>query len=229
MSNRRYTQFFYTLRHRPTLLDCTFIVNPADAAGLGITSGSLKGPGISNVFMHTTQTPGSANGYLNPNPAVGSILVQLQDNYAGMLSFDSGIYSPNSGTPLTATVAHTAYVITALGTATAAQWLAVGLPAGQVAQIGSAFVATASGTIGGAAAVQAPSVSSIASIEAVGLPSMTLSSSGNSIFGQGSGAYVLFQALGPTSSGSTVPIPEQPATGTTISLTLYLSNYGQGF
>jgi hypothetical protein len=36
----------------PVLLDCNFVVDPANGNGAGVRN--VKGPGISNVFMHTT-------------------------------------------------------------------------------------------------------------------------------------------------------------------------------
>ncbi len=50
MANRRFTQFFYTLHNYPVLLDCNFVVTPTDPSGIA----SLKGPGISAVYMHST-------------------------------------------------------------------------------------------------------------------------------------------------------------------------------
>lgn len=52
MANRWFTQFFYTLHKKPTLLDCNFVVDAANGNGLGIRS--LKGPGIARVFMNST-------------------------------------------------------------------------------------------------------------------------------------------------------------------------------
>lgn len=52
MANRRFYQFFNTLHHKPVLLDCSFIVDQTNANGLGVRS--VKGPGISNVFMNTS-------------------------------------------------------------------------------------------------------------------------------------------------------------------------------
>jgi hypothetical protein len=52
MANRWSTQFFGTLEKKPFQLSCNFVVDPTNQNGLGISS--LKGPGIANVFMHTT-------------------------------------------------------------------------------------------------------------------------------------------------------------------------------
>ena len=52
MANSQFEQFFWTKHNFPVLIDCNFIVDPANGNGLGIRS--LKGPGVLNVFMHTT-------------------------------------------------------------------------------------------------------------------------------------------------------------------------------
>ncbi len=71
MANRLYTRSFNTKHAKPVLLDCNFVVDSTNGNGLGIRS--LKGPGIQNVFMHTTTTPGVGNnGVENPNPQGGT-------------------------------------------------------------------------------------------------------------------------------------------------------------
>jgi hypothetical protein len=52
MSNARYTQFFYTPHKAPVLLDCNFIIDPANGNGYGVRA--LKGQGISRVYMNST-------------------------------------------------------------------------------------------------------------------------------------------------------------------------------
>ena len=113
----------------------------------------------------------------NPNPAPGTIQVQLQDNYSRYLGGFWGFVSPVSGTPLTSVAAHTAYTIVSLGTATLAQWQAVGLPVGITPAVGATFVATASQSIGGSAAVEVVKTtgSGIDTIEVMGDPNVTLS------------------------------------------------------
>jgi hypothetical protein len=48
------SQFIYNKHTMPVLLDCNFVVDVTNGNGLGIRN--LKGPGIANVFMHTTNT-----------------------------------------------------------------------------------------------------------------------------------------------------------------------------
>lgn len=197
----------------PVLLSCNFIVDSTNGNGLGIRS--LKGAGIPNVFMHTTATPGLGNhSKLNPNPAAGVILLQFDNQFNRYLSGSSGLVSPLSGSSLTAVVNHVPYTIVSLGTATLAQWQAVGFPVGVVPAVGASFIATASATIGGSAAVQASTASGIDSIEVIGDPNQTLQ---NSNVYQNGGAQIVLQCL---LSG----VRTQPADGTVISLSSMFSN-----
>lgn len=203
----------YQYEAYPVLLSCNFIVDSTNGNGLGIRS--LKGSGIGNVFMHTTATPGLGNyAYLNPNPGTGIVLVQLQNQFSRLLGAFGGQGSPISGTPLTATVSNVTYTIVSLGTATAAQWLAAGVPPGMVPAVGLSFVAKQTATIGGSAVVEAPGASGYGHLELIGDPNVSLQ---NSNVYQNGGGQILFQAI----VGTT---PTAPANGTVISLNLYLSN-----
>lgn len=206
MANRYLNQFYYTFHKMPALVDCNFIVDSTNGNGLGIRS--LKGPGIKAVYMHTTQTPAAGN----PNPGSGVIVVQLQDNWFRYFGGFSGQVQPVSGTPLTATTANVAYVITSLGTATAAQWQAVGLPAGFVPAVGMAFIATASATIGGSATVEvsAAAGSGIDHIEVLGDPNTTINT-------PAAPSQIILQCF----AGGT---KTAPADGSVIGLSFYLSN-----
>jgi hypothetical protein len=206
MANRWLNQFYYTLHKMPVLIDCNFIVDPANGNGLGIRS--LKGPGVANVFMHTTATPAPGN----PNPAPGVIMLELQDTYFRYFGGFTGWEGPLSGTPLTATTANTTYVITSLGTATAAQWYAVGLPEYLIPTVGQAFVATASATIGGSATVEVPATggAGIDTIETIGDPNQTIGT-------PQAPSYIMLQCF-------FEGVVTAPATGSVINLTSYLSN-----
>jgi len=157
----------------------------------------------------------AANGF---NPSAGIIVVQLQETlkryYQG--SFQSG-YAV-TGAALTATVADVVYVINALGTATLAQWQAVGLPIGITPAVGVSFIATASGTIGGSASVKAAGSSGVASVEYVGDPNLTLQSSKKLIMGVSSGAYLIFKCF--DYAGAVVA----PLAQSQMNMDIYLSN-----
>lgn len=175
MSNRRYYQFMYTPHVKPVILDCAFTVNAADSGGFGVTG--VSGTGIKNVYMHTSSTPATGN----PNPANGVIIITLRDNYSAFLGMDWSVEAPLTGTPSSSTTANTSYAITALGTATTAQWQAVGLPVGVTPAVGAAFTATASASIGGSATVDSIKTSGAGfdHIEVLGNPSKTIAPVGN--------------------------------------------------
>lgn len=203
MANRYLTQFFYTFHKMPVLLDCNFIVDSTNGNGLGIRS--LKGPGIANVFMNTSSTPATGN----PNPAPGVILLELQDTYFKYFGGFSGQVSPVS-TSSTSTTANAAQVITVLGTATLAQWQAVGFPIGNTPAVGAAFIPTSSAVIGGSAQVASTVASGIDHIEVVGDPNQTINAPA------GTNQIVLACYLNTTLTA--------PSNGTVINLTTYLSN-----
>ena len=170
---------FYAPHVRPVLIDCNFVVDSTNGNGLGIRS--LKGQGVANIFMNTSQPPGrGTNGYLNPNPAAGNILVQLSDNYNRSYGGSASFIPKLSGPPIVITAANltvgTLYVIVSLGTSTAADWLAVGVPPGVTPAVGVAFVATSTGAGAGTGAVEVPFAAGagIDHIETIGNPNLSL-------------------------------------------------------
>jgi hypothetical protein len=220
MANRAWMNFghFYANLTSPDLVSCNFIVDSTNGNGLGIRS--LKSNGyVKNVFMHTSATPGQTipgQGIVNPNPAAGYILVQMADNYARSIIGLSNLVSPLSGTNLPITsglVVGNPYVITVLGTSTAADWLAIGLPAGLVPTVGQSFIAIAAGSGSGSGMVQAPSNSGIETIETIGDPNQSSGPQGVS----NQGAWFLLQCL-------KADVLTAPANGTTICLSSLLDS-----
>lgn len=188
----------YTNICKPEIVNCTFKVNSADTGGLGVTS--LKSNGyVEYVFMHTSQTPGSVNGYLNPNPAAGYAVVKFKNNFNYFLHDFQGQAVPPTNTSTTATTANVVYQITALGTATLAQWQAVGFPAGFTPAVGAAFVATASATIGGSATVGTAGVPTSPNMTIVGDPNQTIA---NSNVAGNAGAMAIVQFASFSASGT---------------------------
>jgi hypothetical protein len=212
VANRTFTRQFYTFHEYPVLVDCNFIVDSTNGNGLGIRS--LKGEGVKAVYMHTSATPAAGN----PNPPAGYIYLQFTDAYFRYFGGFSGQVSPVSGTPLTATTAHSVYTIVSLGTATLAQWQAVGFPAGVTPTVGASFIATASATIGGSAAVEVPATtgSGIDHIEAIGDANQTIHTSGYTN-GVRNPPYLILACFNQNAITA-------PANGTAISLASYLSN-----
>lgn len=229
MANRNWANSrMYTGHVMPVLLDCNFVVDSANGNGLGIRS--LKGPYVQNVFMHTSASAGPGNSnpqtpnmvVTNPNPAAGTIIVQLQDNYNRILTGGHAIVSP-IGTPSnTPSAQFAAQIIITLGTTTAAQWLAAGLPAGVVPAVGAAFIAASAGAIGGTGTVAptAAAGSGIFSIETVGDSNQAIAPS---ISLQGFGAQLILQCRNASGSSAASAIAA-PVDGSVISLSFLLSN-----
>lgn len=118
---------FYSNIVKPIKIDLNYIVDATN--GLGIRS--LKSNGyVRNVFMHTSTTPASNDGYLNPNPANGYALIQMKQNFNKFLGGFTGFVSPVTGSNIN--IADSAvltvgnpYVITAVGTVPAPQFTVV--------------------------------------------------------------------------------------------------------
>lgn len=219
MANRNFSSGgkIYSMHTMPVLIDCNFVVDATNGNGLGIRS--LKGPLVQNVFMHTS-APLAGSG--NPNPAPGTIVIQLQDNYNRSLSGFSSIVASLSAGALqidaAALTAGVAYVITVVGDATAAQWQAVGVPPGVTPALGVAFIALNTGAGGGTLLSRVNPAASSAStfvVETVGDPNQTLSPNPNA--NQGFGGQIILRCR---SAASDIT----PANGTVISIAMYLNN-----
>ncbi len=210
MANRNFASGgkVYSMRVSPVRLDLNFQVDATAVNGIS----SLNGPAIAAVYMHSSHATPSAL-----NPAAGSIAIQLQDNYNAVLAINSSIESPLSGSASTSTTAHTPVVITALGSATLAQWRAKGLPLGITPAVGVSFIPTASGSIGGSAEVDTPAAtgSGIASIEVLGNPDQSVSPNRQV---QSTGALIILQCR--DYAGAIA----NPADDSVISVEIYLSN-----
>jgi len=166
---------FYSPHVRPILVDCNFVVD--STSGEGVTS--LKGQGISAVYMHSSSAASD-----NPNPASGLIYVKLSDNFQRFYAQYSSIEAPLSGSGLkidngaTLTIGNP-YVISILGDGTLAQWRTLGVPAGVTPAVGVSFIAAATGAGSGntsSSRVQAPAAagSGIDHIEVIGDPNKSI-------------------------------------------------------
>jgi hypothetical protein len=197
----------------------------AEASVTATQAGTING---TLVGLTGAVTLSATNDVNQPIPATsggasaGVIIVQLQDNYNRVLKGFKSIVSPLSGTPLTATTAGVASVIVSLGTATLAQWQAVGLPIGIVPAVGVSFVPTTSATIGGSAAIEitASLGSGITTIETVGDANLSIAPNLSPSTNQGYGAQFILQAR--NYAGAITA----PADGSVISLAFLLNNSG---
>ena len=120
--------------------------------------GTLKGSGINSVTRLS----------------VGTYKITLEDSYYRYLGGNVGFVAPLTGGNVSggSFVATTSYVITALGNTTQAQWVAAGLDANVLAQVGVPFVATGIGA--GTGTVKAVGTSGILSTEVIGNTELTI-------------------------------------------------------
>lgn len=192
---------FYTNVVTPRSVNLTFTVTPTN--GLGITS--LKSNGyVNNVFMHTSTTPTSNNGVTNPNPANGFALVQFKNNFNYYLNGLVQFQPPTTGSikiDNSALTAGQAYVISTLGDATTAAWVALGVPNGITPAVGVSFIALSvgAGANTSTSRVSTPTTSGIYAMEVVGTPNTMLTNS--NVFSYG-GAWLTMQFMSPTFTGS---------------------------
>lgn len=213
----------------PVIVDCNFQVKVADTNGLGILAKSLKGQGVTDIFMHTSATPGKGNsGLTNPNPQSGIVLVKLADNYSRLFGMKVSMQNPNSGSNVVVTAAGAAltvgniYTISVLGTTTAADWLALGVPLGVTPAVGVSFVAIATGAGVGSGQVQVPAAAGcgVHSFELIGDPNQMI----NPVpVGKSStvGGWLAFGCY--ADSAADAPVLAAPADGSVIRVEMYLS------
>lgn len=207
---------FYTNLTKPIDINLNFIVDSTNGNGLGVRSVKSNGY-VNNVFMNTSASPGTNNGSTNPNPEAGVAVIQLKGNFNRYIGGFAGLEAPVTSPSTTSTTTSDPYVITSLGTTTLAQWQAAGLPLGFTPAVGSAFIAKATGAIGGTGTVGIPALSPITSIQIVGDPNQTIANS-NSAANAGMQLIVLFSA--PTSSSVTTPAITAPSNNTVVGMTI---------
>jgi hypothetical protein len=182
----------------PAMVNMQFTVDPTDPNGI---IDLMSNGYVEAVYMHSSDgSPAS------PNPASGIIAIQLKDNYAAMINMQASLDAPVTGSELSVRAADTAltigvpYEITTLGSASAANWLALGVPAGVTPAVGVVFIAIATGAgTSTTSKVKAIGSASIMAIESMGM------SSPESLGPQGSsnqGAWIYLKCLAPSVSSS---------------------------
>lgn len=219
MSNTYFSQFVYNKHAKMAWLEAKFVVTPTDPRGITLPANQTQlSPGISNIFMHTSTTPATGN----PNPAAGEIMIQLMDSYRTYYSGTTSFVGPLTGTPSSSTTTNVINVITALGTATLANWQTVGLPIGITPAVGVSFVATSSASIGGSATIdlKATAGANVDHIEVIGTnfqSNLTNGSVRNPSVVSAAGGYIYLAAY--KNAALTAP-----ATGTLITLGFILGD-----
>lgn len=189
---------------------CKFKVDSTNANGLGTSaltsSGITAKPDVTAVYMHTSSTPAAAN----PNPVAGNILVQFSKAFSSFINYGFGLTTPLSGSSVSISSGLTlgkAYVITAVGTSTAVNWQALGLPVGITPAVNAVFIATSASAGAGTGTVQlmATAAAGVSGLELVGDPSATCNPSTG-------GGYLVLAATYTTDALTA------PADGTVIGL-----------
>jgi len=197
----------------PVLLDVSVPIGASGAVG------TIAGPYISSVTRL----------------AAGLYQIQLQDSYSGYYMGGAQFISPTTGSALqidsgsAALTAGAAYQITTVGDATAAQWAALGVPAGVTPAVGVSFVALVTGSgASSTARVKAVGDSGIAKIELLSNPNLMLDPQvANAPSPGGIIQIQTLQAQMPSATTQGTPVQyaaADPASGSILKLFLMLSN-----
>lgn len=131
----------YSFANQPVLIDCNFKVASTDAGGLGITG--LKGQGVQDVFMYTTQSAGVSHGVTNPmahSSSQGYAWIRLANNYNQYLGEFNGAVVPLTGSALPIDASDAALTV-------GAPYVIVSVGAGPSGQATIAPVADSSGSL----------------------------------------------------------------------------------
>lgn len=182
----------------PVLLDLNVDIGASGAVS------NLKGPYVESVTRLGT----------------GAYQIKMRDNYNRFYSMLSAQSVAVTGANINISSGLTlgqAYIITALGTSTTANFQALGLPEGVEAAVGVGFVASTASAGTGTGTVKAVAASNITAIQLVGNQQLTMAPSDK-------GAIILIQCFGPTGAGDTTLIPADPANGSMLFLQFMLSN-----
>jgi hypothetical protein len=153
--------------------------------------------------------------------AAGQYRIQLEDNYAKLLDLKVSMQSPVSGSDVAAgsLTPGVVYQITAMGSTTQAQWVTAGVPSGVTAAVGVVFKAAATSSGTGTAKVLGSS-----GIIAVELMGNNVNMLNNQPYVSLNGGYIDFQTMGPTATADTAMIAADPASGSSLVISIMLSN-----
>lgn len=225
MANRRFNQFFYSFHKRPVMLTCKYTVlatNPAGVTPFISGGGGFSGPSSQTSFgQGIAQVLGNSSAAAAGNVCVaGNGAIQLQDNYSAFLGMTATMLSPVSGSNVNVTTGlgvGTLYQITAVGTTTAAGWLALGVPAGVTPAVGLTFQAITATVGSGTGTVKVFASSNLTSVEVAGDPNGGLAPVGQAVgFNGGAGGWIYLNYW------KTAAL-QQPTDGTIVELNLFLS------
>lgn len=199
MASRLFKQFLFSLNPMLTYIEGSFSIGATGAVS------AVKGGGISNVVRLSA----------------GCYQVKLEDSYNRLLMTDYSFVSPVTGSDINISGSSVmtigqVYRITAVGTSTTANWVAVGLPVGVVPAVGVAFAASVTGSGTGTGTVKAIGVSGCAQVEVMGDANLSI--------GQPTNPYIILQCLSATSSSVTTMIAADPASGSIMKMHFFFRN-----
>lgn len=181
-----------------------------------ILNASIAGSGAPTIIS------GSGLGIASITRLVAGVYrIQLQDNYASVLSVSGNVSSSVTGSdvPAGSLTPGTIYQITALGTTTQAQWVTAGVPAGITAAVGVTFKAAATSSGTGTSKILASS--QIVAVQPTQSPNLMLSNQPATPL---LGGYIDVRTVAATSSSVTTLIPTDPESGSTLSIEILLNN-----
>lgn len=195
MANRRFYQFLFSLNPAMTFLEGNFVVGSTGAVSI------LKGSGIQSVTRL----------------GVGTYQITLSDSYFRYLGGSAGLVAPVTGNALKVDASDAAltigksYIISVVGDATAADWLALGVASGITPAVGVSFVALATGHgTASVSRVMAAGVSGIETVEIVGDPNLMINNATT--------PCMIIQCL------SDADAPADPAAGSVLGFHMFLRN-----
>lgn len=196
MASRMFYEALFSLTPDLTYMQGQFVVGSTGA--VGTTKGNFTFTRVSQGVYKATCT--------DPFNRLMSAEIDLRSGPGTPVAIDAS--------DALLTVGH-AYVITALGTSTTADWHAVGVPSDITPAVGVTFVATATGHGTGNGTAAPPLSSGITACEIFADPNFTINESDN---------YFIFQTYGATDSSTTTLIPKDPAEGSVLVLSAMYRN-----
>jgi hypothetical protein len=201
MANKRFFQFLFSPNPMLTLIDGGF-----DVGATGAVSGTV-GNGISSITRL----------------GVGTYRIKLSDSFNHFYDFNASMQMGVTGSALAidavsaALAIGTAYQITVVGDASAAQWAALGVADGVTPAVGVSFTALATGNgASSTARVKALAPSGIQAIELVSSPDLSI--------GNTTTPCIVIQCLKATDASTTTLIPGDPLSGSSMRFNMLLRN-----
>jgi hypothetical protein len=193
MANRWFGQELNNLVKGLTLLEGHVTIG-----GSGATS-ALQGSGIASVTRM----------------AAGVYKCVLSDPYNRFLGLQASVSSVvDTPADLDTVTNGNIYVITTVGDATAAQWVASGVPAAVTPAVGVVFVGITASVSGTTSKVAALLTAANQGIEIAGDP--------NASINQSASPHFYFRTMGATAAGDTTLVPADPASGSKLHFAVLL-------